>query len=971
MRHETKREAGVALIITLLTMLVFTLMCLGFYFVVTGEQKIAASDRDNAVAFYGGEAALEKMSSDLAAFFVTHTAPTPSQIDALAGTANQPTIPGVTFPTAGGYTILYQTATGGTTLASTVKTIGGSGPFAGLQGLVTPFTLQVIADGPNGTEVKLTRDVQEVAVPVFQFGIFSENDLSFFAGPDFNFGGRVHTNANLFVAEGSGNTLTLGDRVTAYQDVIRTQLSNTWATSSNYTGTVNVLRTPGNFRALASNEGSVVGGPGSAPYSGWNTLSLSTYNGNIRTRATGAKQLNLALALAGATPIEILRRPPVGEDPTTTIGSSRFFNQASMRIILSDTAAAITGLPGVTTNAPLPLDASVNTGSPATRPTDSCHPPVALSPGWTADNDFMSPANTTLLGGYIKIEIQLNATPGTWQDVTQEILSLGISRDIQSSGTMTPAGCTNISVLHLERAKPGVTLNSNAVTTTATSFVPINMYDTREGEVRDVAFSTKAAPSLSTASSGSLILNHTYYYMVTAMTNCCEIPGTEASKKITSSSNKKINVSWTAYSGATGYRVYRATSSGAYSGYFSVAAGTTSLNDDGVTWSDGGTPPNTGSPPAATVSLNGIMNLVEVDVGNLQKWFANTLCTGATFPTSCPSGALALKDLGPGYILYVSDRRGNNTDTTHQLIGNVTGTETGEYGNEDTINSASSTGTPNASRETAEDVNANSVLDTYGATAHPIAVDSTSGSTWPACMAAVATDNPAFTRITTSAGQKNSVVVFRRALRLVNGALGKLPPLSHANCGSGTGGFTVVAENPVYVLGNYNADTTNGFNNTTSLCHVGAAVIGDSVTLLSSNWQDSNSFTYPTDVGSRSATTTWYRTGIISGKNLSFLKPAGYTCPQDFGTDGGTHNFLRYIEDWGSQTLNYRGSIVSFYIARQATGIYKCCTTVYSPPTRGYNFDVDFLNISLLPPGTPRFTDVNALSFKQAILPTQ
>jgi hypothetical protein len=32
---------------------------------------------------------------------------------------------------------------------------------------------------------------------------------------------------------------------------------------------------------------------------------------------------------------------------------------------------------------------------------------------------------------------------------------------------------------------------------------------------------------------------------------------------------------------------------------------------------------------------------------------------------------------------------------------------------------------------------------------------------------------------------------------------------------------------------------------------------------------------------------------------------------------------------------------------------------------------VDFLNISLLPPGTPRFTDVNALSFKQAILPTQ
>ena len=42
-------------------------------------------------------------------------------------------------------------------------------------------------------------------------------------------------------------------------------------------------------------------------------------------------------------------------------------------------------------------------------------------------------------------------------------------------------------------------------------------------------------------------------------------------------------------------------------------------------------------------------------------------------------------------------------------------------------------------------------------------------------------------------------------------------------------------------------------------------------------------------------------------------------------------------------TLNFRGSIVSFYHSRQATGLYKCCTDVYSPPTRGYNFDVEFL----------------------------
>jgi hypothetical protein len=63
--------------------------------------------------------------------------------------------------------------------------------------------------------------------------------------------------------------------------------------------------------------------------------------------------------------------------------------------------------------------------------------------------------------------------------------------------------------------------------------------------------------------------------------------------------------------------------------------------------------------------------------------------------------------------------------------------------------------------------------------------------------------------------------------------------------------------------------------------------------------------------------------------------------------------------------------LASFYVSQQATGIYKCCNTVYSPPTRNYTFDTDFQSISKLPPGTPRFTDVNALSYYQSVLPSQ
>ena len=77
----------------------------------------------------------------------------------------------------------------------------------------------------------MRRTLQTVAIPVFQFGMFSETDLAFHAGAEaFQFGGRVHTNGNLFLAP--GNALTLSDRVTALGEVVRARLSNNWPVSN-------------------------------------------------------------------------------------------------------------------------------------------------------------------------------------------------------------------------------------------------------------------------------------------------------------------------------------------------------------------------------------------------------------------------------------------------------------------------------------------------------------------------------------------------------------------------------------------------------------------------------------------------------------------------------------------------------------------------------------------------------------------
>ena len=74
-----------------------------------------------------------------------------------------------------------------------------TGPYEGLIAAQTPFQIDVTARTATGGETHLVRTMEAVAIPVFQFGMFSDVDLSFFAGPNFDFGGRVHTNGNLFL----------------------------------------------------------------------------------------------------------------------------------------------------------------------------------------------------------------------------------------------------------------------------------------------------------------------------------------------------------------------------------------------------------------------------------------------------------------------------------------------------------------------------------------------------------------------------------------------------------------------------------------------------------------------------------------------------------------------------------------------------------------------------------------------------
>jgi Tfp pilus assembly protein PilX len=260
----TKCDSGMALITTLLLLVLLSSLLVGFFVLITTGQQLTGGAKQETRAFYGAEAGLEKMTADLGTLFDNTYSPTAAELNNISANP-PPNLGDVTFTAAdgtSGYVLTYPTDAFGKPLANNAQV--KSGPYSGMTGLITPYTLTVTAHTASGAEVMLRRTTQTVGIPAFEFGVFCDKDCGFHAGPDFNFGGRIHSNRNLFLAEGNGSTLTLSDKVTAYGEIVRTNLMNGQPLAAGgWTGTVNMTTSPGSasYRPLGVGEGSVNGMP--------------------------------------------------------------------------------------------------------------------------------------------------------------------------------------------------------------------------------------------------------------------------------------------------------------------------------------------------------------------------------------------------------------------------------------------------------------------------------------------------------------------------------------------------------------------------------------------------------------------------------------------------------------------------------------------------------------------------------------
>ena len=985
-------ESGMAIITAILVLMLASGLMAGMFAAVVADGKSHATDRDQTQAYAAAHAGLEKLTASLGAMFEADFSPSAAQVNTIDNVP--PAISGFEYTNPGGvagsgYAVSFTPdpvpgPNFGNPMASPNSDIT-TGPFDGLKGLITPYVITVTAKSTTGaSEVRLRREIQTVAVPVFQFGIFGEKSIGFHAGPNFDFGGRVHTNESLYLASGNGSTLTFRDKITAFNQVVRSTLSNGISIAlTGHGGSVSIpMSIDGalsSYRNLSATENSCTTATSAASCPWWKTLSEVTYQTNIRTEYTGAKALRLPLATQGAQPIDLIRRPVVLSNEDTAnarVFGQRFFAQASLRILLSDRAADITNLPTVTATAPVSLEGNWNLVPPAGYVVGAGRPALAHAfgpPGGASTVSAVGGGGATLT---------INPSVPQWLKVGPaaplNTITVGGVPTVCTAATPTQfQNCTHaaafaVGAVVTATLSPGVTLsttltfaspaNANlTVVSTAGLFMASRTFWANEKLITCSGYNAAGTQLTGCTATGPIAVVGdvvTTHQLVPQQTSLqggfLKIEKQDAVGTWTDVTMELLNLGFAARNQEGSIcadptpnaviRLQRLRDNGLSGGACGVAATDYSTTTSGIDyWPNALYDAREGQfRTVATTTgmmMGGVVNYVTLDAANFSRWVAGAIGT---------TGTLALNN--NGYIVYFSDRRGDHNEA---VAGDP---ETGEYGFEDSINPVNAAWAKDNLLNGGEDFNENGTLQTYGESPHALAVPA--GATPP--FDGATTPWTIIGPGNAGQGRVNRQVLFRRALKVVNGGI---------NAGVNNlpaAGFTVATENPLYVQGNYNATT----NSVVAEPNVPAALMADAVTLLSNAWTDAMSFRSPNDATARNALETGYRFAMITGKSVPFAKPAGWGV-QEYGSDGGVHNFMRMLEDWGGQNLRYRGSMVSLFYSRQAVSTYRADANVYSPPTRGYNFDTDFLTPILLPPGTPMFRDVNTLKFRQILRPNQ
>jgi Tfp pilus assembly protein PilX len=919
-------ENGSAIVIALLILTLLTAFVALAVSRTTSETVATSNDAAESKAFAAAQASLEIMTRNFDKIFEEKLSPAPSDLARVESLLP----PG--FDAKYDFTQKIQQT-------KATETVVMSGQLLqGLNALRDEWQIDTTAtDKSTGVQVALQRKFYNNRVPIFQFGIFYDDDLEFHPGPRFDFGGRVHSNGNLFLMASTG--LYFSSRVSTAGQIF-TDVARNGRSWSQWGDNVFIKNGSGTYVKLSYNMGSVLRTPvNGAPVftnsdmpsvyrsSNWNA-NKQLFQGNLLSEQ---KPLHLPIKIASTIGgnaldyIEIIKRgknvgdlyndglgvkavTPAAADSVVT-SKERYYNKRGIRISLADSKAKLPGCASGTGTNPVPtpcgirLDgAASGDGSEAAPGTPRGYQPKPMVDGYQATQVN---GNRLFSGNQVWIKIELvgiNPADNTvqTQDVTEDILSLGVT---EPAPIITAGGVTRFSINgYLNKDTRSIVkiqrwlMRGPAVTSSDTNFMTAYTWN---GVTYNLVLSDQCTSSA--------------YTTCTGVDNGVA-PGFSADSR----KYPAIVDDPTRFRRVVPFPIKM----------FDTREG---LYNDDI---------NVGTVYGSNVPKAGVMSIVDIDIANLRNFLNgnyNLLMpqTGTLFSNAKGRG-LRNTDVpeANGWVLYISDRRGDADFDGEYDMEDI-------YGNNDGI------------LQPGEDINNNGVLDVNYSSE---AVRYTGSGATDSPDVAAAFDHR----------------FYRRGVRLINGQL--LPGIYDAVNPLNTKGFTVASENAVYVLGNYNATGISSVGNPTPSTgylpqntpeHVPASIAADAVMILSNNWNDAQSFRYPFALGSRVATETTVRFAMISGDARSSYEGTPNQGGGDPRLTGGVHNFKRFLENWDGVRLNYAGSLINLYNARNNNGAFKCCSKVYKPPTRNWVFDISFLDPTRLPPGTPFFQTIQLTGFQR------
>jgi hypothetical protein len=948
--------------------------------VVTHEARIAGSDLQRTQTFYAAAAGMEKMTADFCSLFALTSRPTTAQINNIA--ASYPTElinEGFTFSKPDGSPGQLLTAD---TTVPTAATID-QGAFSGLIASVIPYTLDTTAtQTATGTQVRLQRKINNYLVPIFQFGMFGNEDLEVHPGPPFAFNGRVHANGNLYI---NGSMTFLAKVSTANElvvDVVRNGTTRTGSMSVQV-GAINVLLTMGSVTGGPNVSGTSAGMAGFFPGSpngtfntAWNTTSVAAasagvanrFGGQVITRSTGGSPLLLPMQLEGNQTREVIKRMMPNDN--TILSQSRYHAKSQVRILIDDESPTSTDAAGIpagqglnlSTFDPIPLpnaaaasgggralwrinDSGAYTdtattcvlqGSASPSPTPTPTQALTVRGVKSTTQNNVTPTGSAIAIGRIpagaglkgRILIQIVDANGVARDVTRQVLSMGVTegepnaivqlqRPLWSAFTQGSRDASGLS---------NPALNGDAAYTNSLT----DIMKTRLGADGEIKIA-----------SGFPTQDATYGYLTQIVDDTGS--GAQTVRADTPPVLNPASFTTAMWNSIVPINVYNVRE-----GYINSALSSTTVYERGIT------------------------NVVEVNMRNLARWLDGVYDANLLSGTAAVSTNIGSPD---GYTVYVSDRRGDKVKSMVDSGVTVNSTN-GMVDNEDIYG-------PNGSLDAGEDVQQTGAI-----------IKDTTELPDPAALAGSYGSN-VFNRALTVNAWTNldtggiNHKYFRNAVRLFNGE--DLQITGTSGKLSATKGITISSENMVYIWGNYNTTGINAappagvscLNDSTGVCRylgnqVPSSIVSDAYFPLSKTFFDSETAMYPDNLGLRLAdrslpsvgAETSLRAAILAGNNLSALASspdAGNSSSNESRLNGGMHNFPRFLENWGSRRFNFVGSLIPLYHSTQAVGQYNADSTIYSPPTRDWAFDITFTDPNKLPPGTPLFQHIEPTGFKQIL----